>query len=97
MGRSRENPVKVIVKQSISQGTHESINLATEVNKDSNAGSVFFVAVYSKGDEDGDENLIPKSCDGHSHTRGDVPSNCFLQLEAPNEQPGKDSPESDVG
>lgn len=86
-----------MVKQSISRGTHESIDLAAEVDKHTNARGVFLVTVHSKRDENGGENLVPKSCDSHSNTRSDVPSNCFLQLKSPDEQTGKDSPESDVG
>lgn len=63
--------------------THKSVDLATEVDENTDAGGMFLMAVDCEGYEDSSEHLVSKSSDSHADARCNVPSGCLFQLKAP--------------
>ena len=71
--------------------------MAVDIDADPDIGGMFLVAVNSKRDENGRDDLIPEAGNRRAHTRGHIPRSGLVQLESPSQQTRDDRPETDIG
>lgn len=77
-------------------GTHESIDLSADIDKNANLTCPFLLALYRKCSENSGLHLITEAGNRGSNAGSHIPSGRVLQLESPSQQASKNCCESNI-